>query len=117
MVSEPSATNLWRAGLRNRARHPNPSLCLPKLVGHQTLLARYLSEEPPGALAQRGGRRLAGCSSSAPCASAACPICRALGDAWQLGTQPRGRPRYRRYVHRRIYESSLARRSIRTGQP
>lgn len=84
--SGPGVTNLWRAGLRNRARHPSHSLALPKLVGHQALLARYLSEELPGALAQRGGRRLSGCSGSVPCTSAACPVCRALGDAWLVGT-------------------------------
>lgn len=49
--SGPGVTNLWRAGLDNRARHPSSVLDLPKLVGHQTLLARYLSEELPGALA------------------------------------------------------------------
>jgi len=59
---------------------------LSKLVGHQALLAQYLSNELPGALAQRGGHRLAGCSGSAPCTSAACPICRAFGDAWLAGT-------------------------------
>lgn len=84
--SGPGATNLWRAGLHNHACYPNPSLALPKLVGHQALLARYLCEEVPGALAQRGGRRLSGCSGSAPCASAACPVCRTFGDAWLAGT-------------------------------
>lgn len=84
--SGPSATNLWRAGLHNHARHPGPSLALPNLVGHQSLLARYLGEELPGALAQRGGRRLTGCNGSAPCTSAACPVCRTLGDAWLAGT-------------------------------
>lgn len=84
--SRPGATNLWRAGLYNRARHPGTSMPLPKLVGHGALLARYLSEEIPGALAQRGGRRLAGCCGSAPCTSAACPVCRSLGDAWLAGT-------------------------------
>ncbi len=84
--SGPGATNLWRAGLRNRAQNPGASLPLTKLVGHGALLARYLSEEIPGALAQRGGRRLAGCRGSAPCISAACPVCRSLGDAWLAGT-------------------------------
>lgn len=84
--SGPSATNLWRAGLHNRARHPSASPALQQLVGHQALLARHLSEEIPSALAQRGGRRLAGCSGSAPCTSAACPVCRTLGDAWLAGT-------------------------------
>lgn len=82
----PGATNLWRAGLHNRARHPSPFPALPQLVGHQALLAYYLSEELPGDLAQQGGCRLAGCSGSAPCTSAACPVCRALGDAWLAGT-------------------------------
>ncbi|CAO4194099.1 hypothetical protein [Methylorubrum extorquens] len=84
--SGPGATNLWRAGLYSRARYPSASPAVPKLVGHQTLLAGYLSEELPGVLAQRGGCRLAGCSGSAPCTSAACPVCRTLGDAWLAGT-------------------------------
>lgn len=84
--SGPGAANLWRAGLHNRARFVSPSPALPQIVGHQALLARCLSDEIPGALAQRGGRRLAGCSASAPCTSAACPVCRALGDAWLAGT-------------------------------
>ena len=78
--------NLWRAGLRDHARHPGPALAYPQLVGHRTLLARYLCEELPGDLARRGGSRISGCSSSAPCTSAACPVCRALGDAWLVGT-------------------------------
>ena len=84
--SGPGAANLWRTGLHNRASFSSPSPALPQLVGHQALLARYLTNELPGALTQRGGYRLAGCSGSAPCTSAACPVCRALGDAWLTGT-------------------------------
>ncbi|GJE15629.1 hypothetical protein [Methylobacterium marchantiae] len=84
--SGPGATNLWRAGLHHRARHSSPTPALRQLASHQTLLARYLSDELPGALAQRGGRRLAGCSGKAACTSAACPVCRAFGDAWLART-------------------------------
>lgn len=79
--------NLWRAGLRVRTQQPSLQLnALPELGDRQTLLARYLSHELPGPLAQRGGRRLSGCCAADPCTSAACPVCRTLGDAWLAGT-------------------------------